>query len=52
MSMLGGQQVNVGDVIRLRVVTVNQDSGTVSAEYATEKPNGSAIDEAASKFEA
>lgn len=51
VSMLMGQTVSPGDVIRLEVVTVNEDSGTVTAKYATEK-KGSAIDEAASQFEA
>lgn len=51
VSMLAGQTVAPGDVIRLEVVSVNDDSGTVSVKYAVPK-TGSAIDEAASQFEA
>lgn len=52
VSMLAGQNVSPGDVIRLEVTAVNEDSGTVTAKYATDKKGGSAIDEAASQFEA
>jgi hypothetical protein len=33
MSIAGGQPVGVGDVIRLRVVSVNDDNGTFAVEY-------------------
>lgn len=52
-SMLGGKTVSPGDVVRLEVVSVNEDSGTVTAKYATPKaPEASGgIAEAVKKFE-
>ena len=34
LSVLGGQSVEPGDVVRLRVVSVDEDNGTVDVEYA------------------
>lgn len=49
-SLLGEQTVAPGDVIRLEVVTLNDDSGSVTVRYA--KPNkASSIEKAASEFE-
>lgn len=52
VSMLEGKSVSPGDVVRLEVVSNNEDSGTITVKYASEKPMASAIDSAASKFEA
>lgn len=49
-GMLEGQTVEPGDVVRLEVVSVNSDSGTVTAKYASNKPRPSAIDKAAHDF--
>lgn len=51
VSMLAGQTASPGDVVRLEIVSVNDDSGTVTVKYATEKPMGG-IKEAAATFEA
>lgn len=52
VSMLEGQSVQPGDVVRLEVVSNNEDSGTITVKYAQPKEApGSAIDDAASKFE-
>ncbi len=50
-SMLEGQTVKPGDVVRLEVVADNSDSGTITVKYAQPSDSGSAIDDAASKFE-
>jgi hypothetical protein len=49
-SILGGQEVTPGDVVRLEVVTLNGDSGTVTVKYSTPRKTSS-IEEAASVFE-
>ena len=52
-SLLEGQSVQPGDVIRLEVVSANPDSGTVTVKYATDTGSDEGgIDNAASKFEA
>jgi len=38
LSILGGQRVSPGDVIRLEVVGADDDTGTVTVKYATQKP--------------
>jgi len=38
LSLLGGQSVSPGDVVRLEVTGVDEDSGEVSVKYASEKP--------------
>ncbi len=38
MSILGGQSVKPGDVVRLEVTGVDEDSGEVTVKYASEKP--------------
>lgn len=50
ITMLAGQSVAPGDVVRLEVVSVNDEDGSVEVKYASAKPNGSAIDEAASVY--
>lgn len=49
VTMLGGQAVSPGDVVRLEVVAVNDEDGSVEVKYATNKRN-SAIDEMASSY--
>lgn len=49
-SLLGEQTVSPGDVVRLEVVALNDDSGTVTVKYATAKDPGG-IDEAVKEFE-
>lgn len=50
VSLLGGQEVAPGDVVRLEVVSSGDESGMVTVKYATEKePEG--IEDAASQFE-
>ena len=44
-SLLAGQTVNPGDVVRLEVVSVDEDSGNVTVKYASdpsaeEEPGG------------
>lgn len=51
VSMLAGQEVAPGDVVRLEVVSLNDDSGTISVKYSTPKQTSS-IEDAASEFEA
>ncbi len=49
-SLLGGQEVGPGDVVRLEVVSDNTDSETLTVKYASEKePSG--IADAAAQFE-
>jgi len=50
LDMLGGQQVNPGDVVRLEVVSVSPDDGTVSVRYAHPKNSGG-ISKAAAAFD-
>jgi hypothetical protein len=38
LSLLGGQSVSPGDVVRLEVTGVDEDSGEVTVKYASEKP--------------
>ncbi len=40
LEMLGGQKVTPGDVVRLEVVGVSDEDGTVTVKYATPKPGG------------
>jgi len=49
MSMVRDGQP--GDVVRLTIVSRNDDSGTATVKYAEEMKMGSSIKEAASKFE-
>lgn len=54
VSMLGGQSVSPGDVIRLEVVASDEGSGVVKVKYAESKSDESqemGIDGAAAKFE-
>lgn len=37
-SLLGGKTVQPGDVIRLRVISVDADNGSINVEYAHDKP--------------
>lgn len=48
LEMLGGQKVNPGDVVKLEVVNVSDEDGTVTVKYATPKPGG--IAKAAAAF--
>lgn len=50
VSMLAGKEAAPGDVIRLEVVEMNGDSGTVTVRYAQDKEPTS-IEDAASEFE-
>lgn len=50
ITLLAGQKVAPGDVVRLEVVSVNDDDGSVEVKYATATPKPSAIDGMASKF--
>ena len=36
MTILGGKSVAAGDVVRLEVVSVDEDGGNVTVKYATE----------------
>jgi len=36
ISILGGQKVSPGDVIRLEVIGADDDTGTVTVKYATQ----------------
>ncbi len=48
LSMLGGQSVNPGDVVKLEVVSVSPDDGTLTVKYAQPKTGG--VDKAAAVF--
>jgi hypothetical protein len=50
LSMLGGQTVQPGDVVRLKVVSVDDTNGTFDAAYDHPKKE-SGISEMASKFD-
>lgn len=57
VSLLGGQTVSPGDVVRLKVVSVDEEGGSVTVEYyhpKQEKAEGEmgGIDEAVKQFEA
>lgn len=47
-EMLGGQKVSPGDVVRLEVVSVSDEDGTVQVKYAQPKSGG--IAKAAAAF--
>jgi hypothetical protein len=49
IDMLGGKQVNPGDIVRLEVTSVNPDDGTVTVKYATAGKPG--IAKAANAFD-
>lgn len=52
LTMLGGATVAPGDVIRLEVVSSNDDSGSVTLKYATpKKASDEGIGAMARKFE-
>lgn len=52
MSLLGGKTVQPGDVVRLEVVSVDEDNGTWEGKYAQSKPmHGKAIDRAAAEYD-
>lgn len=51
LSMVGGQPVAPGDVVRLEVVSVDEESGTFTAKYSTpDEPEVGGIDEMAAKM--
>lgn len=54
LSLLGGQALGVGDVVRLRVVSVDDEGGTATVEYDhPEEPKEPAnSEEMASELEA
>lgn len=49
-SLLGGQEVEPGDVVRITVVSVDPESGSWRGKYATGAPARSAIDETAEEI--
>lgn len=52
MDILAGQSVEPGDVVRLKVVSVDEENGTVELAYAHgPKRRNSEIDDMASKFD-
>lgn len=51
LTMLNGKSAKEGDVIRLEVVSSNDDSGTVTVKYAEPKQKFDGIKEMAMKFE-
>jgi hypothetical protein len=53
LSLLGGQSVSPGDVVRLEVTGVDEDSGEVSVKYATApaKPAKQGLDSMAAEFD-
>lgn len=51
MSLLAGNQVKPGDVVKLEVVSVDPEGQTWFGKYASEKPAGGAIARSASKFD-
>lgn len=51
ISMLAGQTVAPGDVVRLEVVSSNDDSGTITVKYAMPSKSGGGIKEAVAAFE-
>lgn len=52
-AMLGGQEVAPGDIVQLEVVSVDSETGDVTARYAMseETPEAGGIDEMAAVFE-
>jgi len=48
LEMLGGQKVGKGDVVRLEVVDVSDEDGTVTVRYS--KPKSGGIAKAAAAF--
>jgi hypothetical protein len=51
-SLIGGKTVSPGDVIRLEVVGVDEDSGEIQVKYASPKEKmRMGIDEMAGKFD-
>lgn len=51
LSILGGQQVSDGDVVRLKVLSVDSESGTFDVAYAHPAKKG-AINSMAAAFDA
>lgn len=53
MSAIGGQQVKPGDVIRLKVVSVDTESGAINAVYdhGDDAPAGGGSDSMAAEFD-
>lgn len=53
MSILNGQEVAEGDVVRLRVVSVDEENQTVELAYASSpaKSRNAPLDEMAGKFD-
>jgi len=43
MSLLGGKEVKPGDVVRIRVQSVNDEDGTWQGAYAESKPQSSRL---------
>lgn len=43
MSLLGGKEVKPGDIVRIRVESVNEDDGTWQGVYAENKPQSSKL---------
>lgn len=50
-SILGGQEVEPGDVVRLKVVSVDQENGTIELAYDHPSKHGDMMDEMAGKFD-
>lgn len=50
VSILAGQTVAPGDVIKLEVVSSDDGSGTVTVKYAAPEPEPQGIAEAAAQF--
>lgn len=51
LTLLGGQSVSPGDIVRIKVVAVPDDeSGMWRGVYASDKPKTSSIDEMASVY--
>jgi hypothetical protein len=40
IEMLGGQKVGPGDTVKLEVVSVSDEDGTVTVKYSNPKPGG------------
>lgn len=51
LSMLGGQKVAPGDVVRLKVISVDETNGTFDGAYAHDAKPKDGIGEMASKFD-
>lgn len=50
-SILAGQTVAPGDVVRLEVVSVDDETGMVTAKYATATPTAKGSDSMAEEFD-